>query len=54
MKCLSNLVFVFYCRQIRIGNRYDEQLGDVLQISLAFYLLSLGDFGISPRICKTI
>jgi hypothetical protein len=36
---------VFYCRQIRIGNRYDEQLGDVLQILLAFYFLSLGDFG---------
>jgi hypothetical protein len=41
-------------RQIRIDNRYDEQLGDVLQILLAFYFLSLGDFGISPRLCKTI
>jgi hypothetical protein len=43
---------VFYCRKIRIGNRYDEQLGDVLQILLAFYLLSLGDFGISPDCVK--
>jgi hypothetical protein len=36
---------VFYCRQIRIGNRHHEQLGDDLQILLAFYFLSLGDFG---------
>ena len=54
MKYPSNLIFVFYCRQIRIGNRYHEQLGDDLQILLAFYFLSLGDFGISPRICKLI
>jgi hypothetical protein len=52
MKYPSNLIFVFYCRQIRIGNRYHEQLGDVLQILLAFYFLSLGDFGISPRYVK--
>ena len=44
----------FIAGKFKLGSRYDEQLGDVLQILLAFYFLSLGDFGISPRLCKTI
>jgi hypothetical protein len=36
---------MFYCKQIRIDNRYREQLGDDLQILVALYFLNLGDFG---------
>jgi hypothetical protein len=35
-KYLSNLLFLVYCRSIRNGSSFDEQLGDISNISLAF------------------